>query len=193
MPLSKSSNEGYFENVLLNGKPCKMQIDTAADHTIMCKSVYRRDFSHIPLRKSKIRLCTYTGDSLTVCGELLCEIVYDEQKLTLPLIVVDHPERPTILGRSWLAKLRLNWSKVFHVKHEEAESPNAKQRLNSILKNKAHLCEDSYDGFKGHEAHIRVKPETKPVFHKHRRVPHALHEPVEAEFLKLEENGVIKK
>ena len=77
-----------------------MQIDTAADHTIMCKSVYRRDFSHIPLRKSKIRLCTYTGDPITVCSELLCDIVYDEQNLTLPLIVVDHHERPITLGRS---------------------------------------------------------------------------------------------
>ena len=62
--------------------------------------MYRRDFSHIPLRKSNIRLCRYTGDSLTVCGKLLCEIVYDEQILTLPLIIVDNPERPTVLGRS---------------------------------------------------------------------------------------------
>ena len=89
MSLSKSSNEGYFDNVLLNCKPCKMQIDAAADHTIMCKSVYRRGFSHIPMRKSNIRLCTYTCDSLTVCGELLCEFVNS-------------------------AKLRLNWSTVFH-------------------------------------------------------------------------------
>ena len=82
---------------------------------------------------------------------------------------------------------------MFHVKHEEAGSPNAKQRLNSMLKNKAHLCEDSYDGFKGHEAHIRVKPEAKPVLPKHCRVPYALREPVEHEVRKLEENGVIKK
>ena len=81
MSLSKCSNEGYFENVLLNCKPSKMQIYSAADHTIMCKSMYRRDFSHIPLRKSNIRLCTYTGDLLTVCVELLCEITYDEQNL----------------------------------------------------------------------------------------------------------------
>ena len=62
-----------------------------------------------------------------------------------------------------------------------------------MLKDKARLFEDSYKNLKGYEAHIRVKPETKPVFHKHRRVPHALREPVEAEFLKHEENGVIKK
>ena len=53
MSLSKSSNKGYFKNKLLNGKPCKMQIDTAADHT-MCRSVYRRDFSHIPLRNLRL-------------------------------------------------------------------------------------------------------------------------------------------
>ena len=112
---------------------------------------------------------------------------------TLPLNVVHHPERPTLLGRSRLAKVRLNGSKVFHVKHEEAESPNAKQKLNSMLKNQANLFEDSYDGLKGHEAKIRVKPDAKPLFHKTRRVPYALREPVEAELRKLEENGVIKK
>ena len=89
-PLAKSSN----------GKPCIMQIDTAADHREMCKSVYRRD-------------------SLTVCGELLCEFVYNEQKRTSPLIVVDLPERPTLLG--------ISCSNVFHIKHEEPGSPNAKQ------------------------------------------------------------------
>ena len=128
-----------------------------------------------------------------MCSELLCDIVYDEQNLTLALIVVDHPERPTLLGRNWLAKLRLNWSKMFHVKYEKAGSPNAKQRLNWMLKNKAHLFEDSYDGLKGHEAHIRVKLEAKPVFHKHHRVPYELREPVEAKLRKLEENGVVKK
>jgi len=100
-----------------------------------------------------------------VCGELLCEIVYDE----------------------------LNWSKVFHVKHEEAGSPNAKQRFNSMLKNKAHLFEDGYDSLKGHETHIRAKPEAKPVFHIQHKAPYALREPVEAELRKIEENGVIKK
>jgi len=62
-----------------------------------------------------------------------------------------------------------------------------------MLKIKAHLFEDGYDGFKGHVAHIRVKLEAKPVFHKPLRVPYASREPVEAELRKLEENGVIKK
>jgi len=62
-----------------------------------------------------------------------------------------------------------------------------------MLKNKAHLIEDSYDGLKGHEAHIRVKPDAKPVCQKPGRVPYALREPVEAELQKLEENRVIKK
>ena len=40
---------------------------------------------------------------------------------------------------------------------------------------------------KGREAHIRVKPEAKPVFHKPRRVPQV----VEAELRTFEENGII--
>ena len=40
---------------------------------------------------------------------------------------------------------------------------------------------------------MRLTSKSKPVFHKPRRVPYALREPVEAELQKLEENRVIKK
>ncbi len=86
-----------------------MQIDTGADHTIMCKFTYIREFSYIPLKQSQVRLTIYTGDNLKVCGEILCEVVYTGQKEILPIIVVDCPEKPTLLGRNWLKKLKLNW------------------------------------------------------------------------------------
>lgn len=57
----------------------------------------------------------------------------------------------------------------------------------------SNLFQDSYDGWKGYEAHIRMKTDATPVFHKPRRVPYALREPVEAELQTLEKNGVIVK
>lgn len=87
-----SSSKGYFETVSLKGTQCRMQIDTAADYTITCKSMYDREYSHIPLKQSNIKLCTYTGNSITVCGEIQGALEYLGQGLTLPLVVVDHEE-----------------------------------------------------------------------------------------------------
>ncbi|KAJ8032982.1 hypothetical protein HOLleu_23086 [Holothuria leucospilota] len=194
-----SSSKGYFETISLNGTQCRMQIDTAADYTIMCKSMYDREYSHLPLQQSKIKLCTYTGDSITVCGEIQCAVEYSGQRLTLPLVVVDHDEKPALLGRNWLEKLKLNWNKIFSVTSiskaqvSGVNRSSENDRLDLLPRKHSNLFQDSYDGWKGYEAHIRMKTDATPVFHKPRRVPYALREPVEAELQTLEKNGVIVK
>lgn len=104
---SPSSSKGYFETISLNGAHCRMQIDTGADYTIMCKSMYDREYSYLPLQQSKIKLCTYIGDSITNCGELQCAMEYSGQRLTLSLVIVDHDEKPALLGKKLVGKTKL--------------------------------------------------------------------------------------
>ena len=56
---------------------------------------------------------TYTGETLAVCGEMLCDVVYKGHKYTLPIIVADYEKKPTLLGRNWLNHIRLEWGEVF--------------------------------------------------------------------------------
>ena len=63
-------NKGYTVEMTINGSPCVMELDTAADYSIMCESTHSQKFSNFPLRLSKVELKTYTGETLAVCQHL---------------------------------------------------------------------------------------------------------------------------
>ena len=95
------TNKSYNVKVSINGSLVAMEVDTAADYSIMSKSTYPQKFSNFPLHPSNVELKTYTGETLTVCGEMQCDIVYKGQKYTLPIIVANDENKPTLLGRNW--------------------------------------------------------------------------------------------
>jgi len=42
------------------------------------------------------------GETLAVCGEMQCDLVYKGYEYTLPIIVANIGKNPTLLGRNWL-------------------------------------------------------------------------------------------
>jgi hypothetical protein len=50
------SRDRYSVELSLNGVVCDMEIDTAADFSIMSKSIYDQNFSHFPLYPSAINI-----------------------------------------------------------------------------------------------------------------------------------------
>jgi len=84
-----------------------MEVDTAADYSIMSKNKYTQKFSNFPLHPSNVELKTYTGETLTVCGEVQCNILYKGHEYTLPNIVANYENKLTLLGRIWLNCIRL--------------------------------------------------------------------------------------
>ena len=104
------------------------------------------------------------------------------------MIIAENGGKPTLLGRNWLEKLKVNWNEVFSL-----NGTLRNEELDCILNKHADLFREGYDGMKGIEAHIRVREGASPIYFKSRPVPYALREAVEAELNKLEENGVIVK
>ena len=125
------TNKGYTVEMTINGSPCAMEVDTAADYSILSKSTHSQKFSNFPLRLSKVELKAYTGETLAVCGEMLCDVVYKGHEYILPIIVADYEKKPTLLERNWLNHIRLEWGEVFSFTRSESES--AKSQLNSLL------------------------------------------------------------
>ena len=83
----------------INGSPCVMEVDNAADYSIMSKNAHCQKFSNFPLHPSKVELKTYTGETLAMCGEMLCDVVYKGHEYTMPIIVADYEKKPTFAGK----------------------------------------------------------------------------------------------
>ena len=184
---NRPSPRGYSVEMLINGKPCKMKVDTAADYSIMTRSVYLEKFADTPLTSSKVVLRTYTGEALEVSGEMQCNVVYKDKHYSLPVVVVNYNAKPALLGKNWLRQIKLAWGEILSVSNENPVS--AEGQLSNLLSKYHELFTDSYEGMKGLEAHITMKSNVKPIFVKARRVPYALKVQVEKGLHKLETQG----
>ncbi|PFX22898.1 hypothetical protein AWC38_SpisGene12555 [Stylophora pistillata] len=165
---SVSKNDKYKVSMSINGCMCKIEVDTTADGSIMSKSTYTQKFSSFSLAPSNAILKTYTGEPVNVCGEMRCDVGYKGQIYLLPLLVADYTGKPTLLGRDWLTRVKLDWEKIFQIRSPEPHG-NTNQLNNLISKHKV-LFEESYKDLQGLEAHITIKKVAKPVFFKPRKI-----------------------
>ena len=83
------NNNTYNIEMSPNSSLVAMEVDTVADYS-MSKSTYTQKFCNFPLHPSNVELKTYTGETLTICGEMQCDIVYKGHKYTMPIIVANY-------------------------------------------------------------------------------------------------------
>ena len=180
------STDMFETEVLINDQHVKMRIDTAADCSIMSRDVYEDNFSSVPLNDCTVELKTYSGEVLDTCGQIECKVTHNGQTVMLPIVVANCRNKPTLMGKNWLRKLKLDWRNVLHTE-------TTSTRLSQLLQQYDGMFADSYEGISGVEAHVRIKDGAVPVYCKPRPVPYALKRQVENELKKLEENKVLVK
>ena len=90
----------YCVSVSLNGNPISMEIDTGASVSIISlekfKSI-RHGESILELEQTPVKLQTYNGGRINVCGSTEVEVSHMGQTLTLPLVVTEG-SGPALLG-----------------------------------------------------------------------------------------------
>ena len=97
------------DNVELN-----MEVDTGASVSIISEETYSRLWSEgqqPSLQESAITLRTYSGEQLSIKGTLAVDVQYKDQKASLQLVVATG-RGPSLLGRDWLSKIRLDWTEL---------------------------------------------------------------------------------
>ena len=98
--------------------------------------------------------------------------------------ISDCPGRwPTLLGRNWLTKIRLNWEEIHYT-----TTPD----LHDLLNQHPEIFQDCLRTFKGYEARIEVDPDATPRFCKACTVPYAMREKVKVELDRLVAEGTLK-
>ena len=130
----------------------------------------------------------YNGVRIPVYAEVHLPVVYKQQELVFPLIVVPvvHGDSPPLLGRNWLEQMKLNWRNIFHMSKVDT--------LSDVLGRHKMGFDKGLGTIIGFTADIKLHAQdgAKPIFCKARPVPGALCQKVEEELDRLEKLGVVK-
>jgi len=91
-----------------------MEVDTGAAASIMSYTDYECYFKYLALGPVSKSFHAYTGTPLDIAGQVLIDVEYNDQQLTLPLLIVRVEKyAPPLLGRAWMTKIRLDWKNLF--------------------------------------------------------------------------------
>ena len=177
----------YTAEVQVNGSNLHMEIDTGAAVSLISEATYSRLWagSSAPkLEPSDLKLRTYSGEELELVGEATVKVTYDQQEEDLSLLVVKG-SGPSLLGRDWLARIRLNWSVIHKLHHQHTT-------LEKVLDAHKNLFAPGLGTITGTTAKLHVDRRAKPRFCRPRSIPHALRSRVEESLGRLEKDGIIE-
>ena len=163
-----------------------MELDTGASRSVISEATYRRYFQGKPFMKGEVKLRTYSGHEVQVRGELQVVVRYHGQQEDLSLLVVEG-DGPSLLGRDWLSKLRLNWQQIFIMQAEESH-----KGLEKVLSQFKEVFNPNLGSLQGYTAKIHLEDNTVPRFYKARPVPIAIKPMIEKELDHLVEQKVLQ-
>ena len=197
---SKGGNNKYIpplkEVLDVNGKTITMEVDTGSSNSIICEDTYLKFFRELPLEKFTSTLSVYNQTKLEVLGKLSVTV---NGKTDLSLLVVKD-KGPNLIGRDWLAHVKLNWKDMFaqmptSVKNDQTfHVSDENLKVNELLKDFDTLFDNSTIGkLEGYKANIVIDKEAVPKFCKARPVPYAMTDKIDCELSRLENDGIIRK
>ena len=173
----------YVCTVDVEGIPVSMEIDTGASLTIVSDKQWQRLqvlAPHLVLNGDNMpRLRTYAGECIKPLGKTTVQVSHGGQQKWLPILVVPGTG-PNLLGRDWLAVLKLNWATINQVNKDD------------FLRPYQAVFQEGLGTLKGVTAKFYIDDTVKPVFVKARTVPLALRAKVEEELDRLQQAGVIR-
>ena len=177
--LDGQSDSSINVELLINGTPLKMTLDTGASVTIISSVTWQKQLPNLKLQQSNMLLKTYTGEPLKLQGEAQVTVCYKDQKVELPLIVVKG-SGPLLLGRNWLQKIILDWREIKYVSTS----------LEGLLQKYKTLFDNELGTMIEVQAKLAVKPDAKPKFCRARSAPYALRGAIEKDLNRLQQLGV---
>ena len=191
---SKISAPAVKVPMRIEGVDLQMEVDTGAAASIMNYTDYMRYFKYLALRPVNETFHAYTGTPLDIVGQIMVNVEYIDQQLTLLLLIVRAEKyAPLLLGRAWMTKIRLDWKNLFSPSNGQfVVEPDNGGRIVRLKERYAEIFKPELGTVKSVTAKLHLKDNMKPVFQKARPVPYALRPAVEKELKKMEDEGIIE-
>ena len=107
----------------------KFEIDTGSAITLISERKYCMRFQNLPLTGTKIKIRTYANEPLKALGKLIIDVSYENEIYNrLPLYVI-MGSGVNLLGRNWMALMRINWENIFEQLREHI---TYKEKMNCV-------------------------------------------------------------
>ena len=180
-----SGGSDWFADLKINKKTVRFKLDTGAQANVLPETMYTKVANAgQPLRSSKTKLCTYSGEQLQLKGKCTLNCRYKDSETALDFLVVDVQSTP-VLGLETCEQLDLI-QRVMTVSGQEPD-----QACSEIVQE----YDDVFQGLGclGVEYKIKLRDDAVPVIHAPRRVPVALMKPLREELDRMIDLGVIEK
>ena len=173
------SQDAIKVNMTVAEQELELIVDTGATITAITKETYEKQLSQVKLQSSNMKLQSYCGQTLSVRGEAVVPVRYGDQQIRGRVVVVNAANKPAVIGRNWLSRLKLDWASLFslNVLDPVQEFPE--------------LFKEAMGKLQGVQAKITLSANARPVFHKARAVPFALQAKVDIEINRLVKEGVL--
>ena len=118
---------------------------------------------------------------------------YQDQSTTLPLLVVEG-SGPSLFGRDWLTQVKLDWKKVCSTRVSDSDlSQTVRSKLHTTIRSHPNAFQPGLGTIKGITAKLEMKHDAQPYFCKARPVPYAHQEALEAEYSRVESEGIVER
>ena len=171
----------FIVSVKINGIKVDMEGGSGAQRSTVPWSLFQGQLATAcRLMPTSVTLRQYDQSPLDVKGECRAEIQINDKAFSATFIVVDVSTHYPLFGRDWMYLLDFDVAELIG----KATAPVARcvnlVLEESLLKDFAVVFNEELGLIRGSEAKITVDPAATPKFHRHRPVPFALKEKVEA-------------
>ena len=159
--------------VKINGKDVAMVVDTGAGVSIINERTMCAlwpDNPPVLQPADHMKLTSYTGQTISVLGQLNVVKEYKGQLAQVPIVVVSG-ERQNLLGRNILTELKLDWGEIMNVRNLHPDHSQLMAEVPDVFS-------EGLGELKGMKVKIQVKDDATPRFHKPRPVLYTLKEKV---------------
>ncbi|XP_060545241.1 uncharacterized protein K02A2.6-like [Pantherophis guttatus] len=182
---SSGQHKKIFLTVQVEGRPCRMEVDTGSSKSILAWQTLKKlvpTISPEQLQPCNTRLHDYQGNSIPIlgCGNFLVE--KGDFSGSLPVLVVKG-SLPSLLGLDWFEAWGLTVSGVHTTVADGFEA---------LTSEFAEVFDGSLGNYKGTPISLNLDPQVAPIRLKPRRVPFALRPKVDAELDKLLAQGILE-
>lgn len=109
--VKSKTNDHFYADVKIEGQPVRFEVDSGSGFTFLPRNMFFKLGINTPILPTSIGFRSYTQDVLVPDGKVKVNIEYKGRMIQDEIFIV-HDDYSALLGRSWIRRLKINFTEV---------------------------------------------------------------------------------